>query len=107
MRVPLFCVSLAYAEHGKPLLGVIYDPMRDECFFAERGQGAYLNDEPIQVSATTELLTSLLMTGFPYDRFTDSRNNLAAFAAFHRPHPGRAPAGRRGAGHVLRGRGPV
>lgn len=82
--VPLFCVSLAYAENGQPLLGVIYEPMHDECFSAERWQGAYLNGQPIHVSATSDLLTSLLTTGFPYDRYTDSRNNLAAFEHFTR-----------------------
>lgn len=80
--VPLFCVSVAYAEQGQPQLGVIYEPMRDECFFAERGQGAYLNGERIRVSETSSLLTSLLTTGFPYDRFTDQRNNLAAYQHF-------------------------
>ncbi len=80
--VPLFCVSLAYAEGGQPLLGVVYEPMRNECFSAELGQGAYLNGEPVHVSAASGLLTSLLTTGFPYDRYNDRRNNLAAFERF-------------------------
>jgi myo-inositol-1(or 4)-monophosphatase len=82
--LPYFCVSLAYTENGKPLLGVVYDPMRDECFSAERGQGACLNGMPIHVSETSELLRSLLTTGFPYDRYPDQRNNLAAFEHFTR-----------------------
>jgi myo-inositol-1(or 4)-monophosphatase len=82
--LPVFCVSLAYTENHKSLLGVVYDPMRDECFSAEHGRGAWLNDEPIHVSATSELLYSLLATGFPYDRYTDQRNNLAAFEHFTR-----------------------
>jgi myo-inositol-1(or 4)-monophosphatase len=86
--LPVFCVSLAYTEHGKSLLGVVYDPMRDECFSAERGHGAWLNGTPIQVSETTELLQSLLSTGFPYDHYTDRRNNLAAFEHFTRVSQG-------------------
>lgn len=43
--VPYFCVSLALIEHGVVTLGLIYDPIREECFTAQRGQGAYLNNE--------------------------------------------------------------
>ena len=41
--LPLFCVSLALLMEGQPVLGLIYDPVRDECFTAERGRGAHLN----------------------------------------------------------------
>ena len=43
--VPIFCVSIAYAENDQIQLGVVYDPMQDECFSAERGQGAWLNGQ--------------------------------------------------------------
>ena len=46
---------------------MIYDPLRDECFSAERGQGACLNGQPIHVSSAQNLTHSLLVTGFPYD----------------------------------------
>jgi myo-inositol-1(or 4)-monophosphatase len=49
------------------VLGAVYDPMRDELFQAERSKGATLNGEPIAVSATGELIRSLVATGFPYD----------------------------------------
>ena len=49
------------------VLGVTYDPTRDEMFAAERGRGATLNGKPIRVSSTDELGNSLLVTGFPYD----------------------------------------
>lgn len=74
--VPMFSVSLAYVENGVIELGVVYDPMRDECFSAERGQGAWLNDDPIRVSGTKDLGHALLSTGFPYDIRTNPRNNL-------------------------------
>lgn len=80
--VPIFSVSLAYAEGSEVLLGVVYDPMRDECFAAERGKGAWLNGQPIRVSETATLAESLLVTGFPYDAWSNPENNLDHFAAF-------------------------
>ena len=62
--IPFFSVSIAYASQGRLTLGVVYDPMREECFSAERGKGAWLNDKPIHVSQTSRLLDSLLVTGF-------------------------------------------
>jgi myo-inositol-1(or 4)-monophosphatase len=67
---PVFGVSLGLehrsAAHGdKRIAGVIYDPTRDELFSAERGKGAYLNGEAIQVSKTSRLQESLVATGFP------------------------------------------
>jgi myo-inositol-1(or 4)-monophosphatase len=66
-RYPHFAVSIALEFHGEPVLGVVYDPMRDELFRARLGGGAYLNDEPIRVSATSDLIQSLLATGFSYN----------------------------------------
>jgi myo-inositol-1(or 4)-monophosphatase len=79
--VPVFAVSVALEYHGIVELGVGYDPTRDECFVAERGRGARLNGEPIQVSATAKLDESLLATGFPYDIRTTTETNLAEYAA--------------------------
>jgi myo-inositol-1(or 4)-monophosphatase len=47
--IPFFAVSLALLEDGVPMLGVVYDPMRDECFAARQGQGAWLNDAPLKI----------------------------------------------------------
>ena len=80
--VPIFCVSMAYLEKGKPLIGVIYNPMQDECFSAECGAGAWLNDEPIHCSTTQDLNRSLLVTGFPYDIRTTLTKNLDEYARF-------------------------
>ena len=65
---PLFCVSLALASGEDVLVGAIYDPLHDEFFYAEKGGGATLNDQRIGVSSTDRLISSLLSTGFPYDR---------------------------------------
>jgi myo-inositol-1(or 4)-monophosphatase len=64
---PVFCVSVALEHKGKIVLGVVYDPIREELFAAERGEGATLNGRRIRVSDTEELNRSLLCTGFPYD----------------------------------------
>src|SRR5262249_40589197 len=64
---PTFAVSIALEYKAETILGVVYDPMREELFVAERGAGATLNHRSISVSQTTELTRSLLSTGFPYD----------------------------------------
>ncbi|MCV4633334.1 inositol monophosphatase, partial [Escherichia coli] len=63
------------------VLGVTYDPTRDELFTAEKGYGAQLNGKPIRVSATEELANSLIVTGFPYDfkKRDDFARHLTAF----------------------------
>jgi myo-inositol-1(or 4)-monophosphatase len=52
---------------GQLEIGVVYDPMRDEMFAAERGNGATLNDRKIRVSTVDELSGAMLCTGFPYN----------------------------------------
>jgi myo-inositol-1(or 4)-monophosphatase len=64
---PCFCVSIALERAGAIELGVIYDPMRDELFAAERGQGATLNERRIRVSSVDDLNAAMLCTGFPYN----------------------------------------
>ena len=64
---PCYCVSIALEEAGELVLGVIYDPTRDEMFAAERGGGATLNGRRIRVSEISDLNEALLCTGYPYD----------------------------------------
>ncbi len=84
-HIPVFCVSIAYASKGitslsaSVTLGAVYDPLRDEMFTAERGKGAFLNGSKIQVSNTTELQKSLLVTGFPYDTWNTNLDNFKYF----------------------------
>jgi myo-inositol-1(or 4)-monophosphatase len=79
---PMFCVSIALECKGEIVLGVVCDPMRDELFTAERGSGAALNNRPIHVSKTAELMQGLLSTGFPYDIKTSKLTNLDHWANF-------------------------
>jgi myo-inositol-1(or 4)-monophosphatase len=64
---PCWCVTLALEKNGEIVLGVTFDPTRNELFAAEKGQGATLNGRKIRVSETEKLQDALLVTGFPYD----------------------------------------
>jgi myo-inositol-1(or 4)-monophosphatase len=64
---PCFCVTMALEHDGELVVGVTYDPTRNELFTAEKGQGASLNFKPIRASSTEKLSEALLVTGFPYD----------------------------------------
>jgi myo-inositol-1(or 4)-monophosphatase len=64
---PCFCVTLALEHNGEIVVGVTFDPTRNELFAAEKGNGATLNNKSIQVSDTQELKDALLVTGFPYN----------------------------------------
>ncbi len=65
---PMFCVSVALLRGGRPILGGVNDPSRGELFIAQEGRGAALNGRPIRVSRAPTIESSLLITGFPYDR---------------------------------------
>ena len=79
---PFFCVSIAFWRHGQPVVGVVYDPLRDELFVAERGQGAFVNDRPIRVSQAATLSESILATGFFYDRGEMMKRTLRQMETF-------------------------
>ena len=80
--LPIYCSSLALEINGRPEAAAIYDPTRRELFTAERGEGAYLNGSRIGVSATVDLIDSLLVTGFPYDVHQQSTDLVGLFGAF-------------------------
>ncbi len=90
---PVFAVSIALRDAIGPLVGIVYDPLRDECFSAIREQGATVNGKPIRVSTINQLQRSLLATGFPYDRHTAEDNNTAALGVFLRRAQGIRRAG--------------
>ena len=75
---PLFCVSIALEISGVLAVGAVYDPVGQELFSARRGGGAFLNGNPLRVSAEDTLSDSLMCTGFSYDR-DDIRTNLSLF----------------------------
>lgn len=78
---PCFAVTIALEHDGEIVLGVTFDPTRNEMFAAEKGQGATLNGKSIRVSTTEQLGSSLIVTGFPYDfkRKDDFARHLTSF----------------------------
>ncbi len=78
---PAFCSVIALRHAGDMVLGVVFDPLRQELFEARRQQGAFLNGKRIQVSQTDRLSQSLLATGFAYDRLEHAETNLDRFCA--------------------------
>ena len=64
--IPHFAISIAAEEDGKLTAGLVYDPIKDDMFVADRGNGAYLNDRRIRVSARNKMADSLFATGIPF-----------------------------------------
>ncbi len=79
---PMFGVSIALERNEEIILGVVYDPWREEFFWAEKGKGARLNGRKIRVSSIAHLSQSLLSTGFPYDIRESPVNNFDHFINF-------------------------
>jgi myo-inositol-1(or 4)-monophosphatase len=71
---PMFNVTLGLARAGEMIAGVVYDPIRQELFTAERGGGAWLNNQRIRVSSIQRLEDSLPCTGFPSRKRSQSVN---------------------------------
>jgi myo-inositol-1(or 4)-monophosphatase len=78
---PHVCVSIALQQDVQVMLGVIYDPMLDELFIAERNNGAHVNGKKLQVTSSTVMMESMLATGFPYDP-AKRHENLDRFVYF-------------------------
>jgi myo-inositol-1(or 4)-monophosphatase len=65
---PFFSVSIALAHKGEVIVGVVYNPLSNELFVAEKGKGAYVKGKPMRVSKESKLIESLIGTGLPADR---------------------------------------
>lgn len=71
---PVYAVSIGLLDEGEPVVGVVFHPAANEMFSARRGGGACLNGDPIHVSRIASLSTSLLGTGFPTHKRSESPN---------------------------------
>ena len=80
--LPVFCVSIGVEKNGGLICGVVYDPNRDELFSAEKGNGAKLNGKKFSVSSNAQLISSLLVTGFPYNITENPMNCVEHFQNF-------------------------
>jgi myo-inositol-1(or 4)-monophosphatase len=76
--LPHFAISIAHESRGELVAGMIYDPLRDETFWAARGRGAYLNNRRLRVSARGDLSEAVLATGIPFGDRPGKDEMLAA-----------------------------
>lgn len=82
--IPLNCVSIGIEKDGEMIMGAVYNPHLNEMFFAEKGKGATLNDQPIRVSGETSAGKACLVTGFPYTYLDMPNGPLQVFERFVR-----------------------
>lgn len=80
--LPIFSVSVALEVDDELVLGIVYEINQDECFYAWKDGGAYLNDQQIQVSPAVQLSNSLIATGFPYYDYSLMRKYFGALESF-------------------------
>jgi myo-inositol-1(or 4)-monophosphatase len=80
--VPIFSTSIAVEHKGEVIAGVVYDPMADEMYTAEKGSGAFLNGKRLKVSTASRMIQSLLVTGFPYDISQNPEQAVERFVEF-------------------------
>jgi len=85
---PAFCVSIGLEVDGQNVLGVVYDPVREELFYAVTGKGPFCNRRRIHVTGQKKLNRSLLATGFPYDIAETKVDNLDNFARMYKTAQG-------------------
>lgn len=77
--IPLCCVSIGIEYNNEMIMGAVYNPFMNELFVAEKGKGAMLNGNPIHVSSKDDVLTSCLVTGFPYTYLDEPNGALEVF----------------------------
>lgn len=82
--LPIFSVSIGVQKNGETICGVVYDVMRDCLYSAELGNGAYSNNQKINVNKNDNLKRSVLVTGFPYDISENPNNAIERFSSFLR-----------------------
>ena len=78
-NLPIFAVSIGLQFNEDTILGVVYNPVADRCFFAEKNGGSFLNGKPIHITSTITLSDSLLVTGFPYIHDDNWERGFALF----------------------------
>ncbi|MFN0189822.1 MAG: inositol monophosphatase family protein [Bacteroidia bacterium] len=77
--IPCYCVSVGLTYKQELILGIVHEVNLDECFYARKGGGAFLNEEKIKVSETPSLSKSLVATGFPYHDFKQMKEYMEVF----------------------------
>tara|TARA_B100001123_G_scaffold201593_1_gene228771 strand:+ start:756 stop:1541 length:786 start_codon:yes stop_codon:yes gene_type:complete len=80
--VPHFCISVGLEQNGEIICGIIYDPIKDEMFVAEKGNGSYLNNQRIRVSSRSKLKDCIIFTGGPKKEAKDREKSLKEYLDF-------------------------
>lgn len=83
-----YCISIGLMDHDEVVLGVVYEITLQECFYAWKNGGAYLNGERIQVSAVNQMKEAFFATGFPYDAYDRLESFMESLAYFFVETPG-------------------
>src|SRR2546423_941044 len=78
--IPHFAISIALERDDEIVAGIVYEPIRDEMYWAEKGAGAYVNDRRLRVSARRQLAEAVIGTGMPYGDRADDRAYMATLA---------------------------
>jgi myo-inositol-1(or 4)-monophosphatase len=78
--IPHFAISIALERDDEIVAGVVYEPIRDEMYWAEKGAGAYVNDRRLRVSARRQLAEAVIGTGIPYGDRADDQAYMATLA---------------------------
>src|SRR6202521_4714611 len=86
--IPHFAISIALERDGMIVAGVIYEPIRNEMYWAEKGLGAYVNDRRLRVSARRHLGEAVIRTGMPFGARADAGTYIATLAAVMRATAG-------------------
>ena len=82
--IPFFCISVAYAEYGKVVCGVVYDPLRRELFSARSGRGAFLDRRPLKIARKKNFSGTVANVGCPYDKSDFEKSNENASILYRR-----------------------
>lgn len=82
--IPLCCVSIGVEHEGQMILGAVYNPSMNEMYLAEKNSGSTLNEKPIHVSQKSTVLSSCLVTGFPYSYLDMPNGPIEIFSSLIR-----------------------
>ena len=80
--IPHFAISIGLEQNGEIICGIIYDPIKDEMFVAEKGNGSYLNNQRIRVSSRSKLKDCIIFTGGPKKEEKDRETSLKEYYNF-------------------------
>lgn len=82
--LPIFSISIGVQKNNETIYGVVYDVMRDAMYFAEKGNGSFMNEKKLAVSTNDDLRRSVLVTGFPYNIKENPHRAIERFGKFLR-----------------------